>query len=316
MVGFPAAVNLQQAPAVAGDFASNNPRFSVLAGQGANVAGSGGVTVGRFAWVDAADRITAVNHGVGAPTGFIARELQAIITTWLAETTMVVPEGLAITLYNGGDFWVTNAGSNEVVPGMKAYANYLTGAITFAATGTPPQAAEVTGAIAAVASTTVTASIAAPVANTTQPSVMTVTAVGGGVLRKGGVLSGSGVVTGTTIVEQLTGTAGGIGTYTVDIPQTVASTTITMAAGTLTVSAVASGTLGIGQVLSGSGVTAGTKITDLITGTGGTGTYIVTPSQSASSTTITATAGVETKWLAASFAAAGELVMMTDHPNG
>lgn len=316
MVGFPNAVNVQQAPAVAGDFASNNPRFSVLAAQGAYVAGVGGVTVGRFAWVNPATRVEVVNHGVGAPIGFIGREFQALITTWLGETSNIVPEGIAVTPYNGGDFWAANAGSAEAVPGMKAYANYLTGAVTFAATGTPPQAAEVTGAIAAVSSTSVTASIAAPAANTTQPSVMTVTVVGSGTLRVGGVLSGSGVVTGTTIVAQLTGTAGGVGTYTVDIPQSVASTTITMAAGTLTVSAVTSGTLGVGQVLSGSGVTSGTKITALLTGTGGTGTYIVTPTQSAGSTTITATAGVETKWYAASFAAAGELVMMTDHPNG
>lgn len=316
MSGFPTAVRVQQAPAVAGDFASNNPRFSVLAGQGAFVAGVGGVTVGQFVWVNPATRVEVVNHGVGSPIGIIGRELQALITDWLGEATMVVPEGIAVTPYNGGDFWVTNAGSAEVTPGMKAYANYLTGAVTFAATGTPPQAAEVTGSIAAVSATSVTASIAAPAPNTTQPSVMTVTVVGSGAIRVGGVLSGSGVVTGTTVVEQLTGTTGGVGTYTVDIPQTVALTTITMAAGTLTVTAVASGTLGVGQVLAGSGVTSGTKITALLTGTGGTGTYIVTPTQSASSTTITATAGVETGWYAASFAAAGELVMMTSLPNG
>lgn len=57
---------------------------------------------------------------------------------------------------------------------------------------------------------------------------------------------------------------------------------------TLTVSAVTSGTLAIGQTISGTGVTAGTKITALGTGTGGTGTYTVSTSQTASSTTITA----------------------------
>ncbi|MDR3373159.1 MAG: DUF2793 domain-containing protein [Ancalomicrobiaceae bacterium] len=56
---------------------------------------------------------------------------------------------------------------------------------------------------------------------------------------------------------------------------------------TLTVSAVASGTLQVGQVLSGSGVTAGTTITALGTGTGGTGTYTVSASQTVASTTIT-----------------------------
>jgi len=58
---------------------------------------------------------------------------------------------------------------------------------------------------------------------------------------------------------------------------------------TLTVSAVTSGTVAVGQILSGTGVTAGTTITALGTGSGGTGTYTVSPTQTATSTTITAT---------------------------
>ena len=58
----------------------------------------------------------------------------------------------------------------------------------------------------------------------------------------------------------------------------------------LTVTAVTSGTLSVGQTISGSGVTAGTKITALGTGIGGTGTYTVDTSQTASSTTVTASA--------------------------
>ncbi len=57
---------------------------------------------------------------------------------------------------------------------------------------------------------------------------------------------------------------------------------------TLTVSAVTSGELVVGQTISGTGVTAATTITALGTGTGGTGTYTVSASQTASSTTITA----------------------------
>lgn len=56
---------------------------------------------------------------------------------------------------------------------------------------------------------------------------------------------------------------------------------------TLTVSAVASGALAIGQIVSGSGVTAGTKITALLTGSGGIGTYTVSVSQTAASTSMT-----------------------------
>ena len=71
----------------------------------------------------------------------------------------------------------------------------------------------------------VTASIAA--------NVMTVSAVGAGTLAVGQGLSGSGVSPSTFIVAQLTGTAGSTGTYQVNIPQTVSSTTIT--GGTVTV---------------------------------------------------------------------------------
>lgn len=58
---------------------------------------------------------------------------------------------------------------------------------------------------------------------------------------------------------------------------------------TLTVTAVASGTLVLGQTITGSGVTAGTTITALGSGTGGAGTYTVSASQTVPSTAITAT---------------------------
>jgi hypothetical protein len=61
---------------------------------------------------------------------------------------------------------------------------------------------------------------------------------------------------------------------------------------TLTVSAVAAGNLEVGQVITGTGVTAGTTITALGTGTGLTGTYTVSASQTVASTTITSNVAV------------------------
>lgn len=55
----------------------------------------------------------------------------------------------------------------------------------------------------------------------------------------------------------------------------------------LTVTVVTSGTLAVGQTISGSGVTVGTTITSLGTGTGGTGTYNLSASQTVISETIT-----------------------------
>lgn len=63
---------------------------------------------------------------------------------------------------------------------------------------------------------------------------------------------------------------------------------------TLTVSAVTSGTIQVGQPISGTGVTAGTIITALGTGTGGVGTYTVGTSQTVASTTITSSTGIGT----------------------
>jgi len=146
---------------------------------------------------------------------------------------------------------------------------------------TPAEPASVTGSIAA-GSASVTGSISG--------NVLNVTAVGSGTLKPGAAISGTGVTANTVITNQLSGTTGGIGTYTVNNAQGVGSTTIAATYGTMTITAVGSGTLAVGQTVTGSGVTADTVITALGSGTGGTGTYIVNKTQTASSTSITAQA--------------------------
>jgi hypothetical protein len=317
---FQTVVRLQPAPGLPGDFASANPRSSVLAGPGALVVGPAGLTVGRFAWVDPTGTF-ASNAGSGLPAGFVHRVLgDALITTYLAETGNVIPGGYECTLFNEGDFWAVNDGANTALIGQKVYAQFGTGKVTTGATGSAPQAASVTGSIAA-STASVTGSIVpgtegASGTESASFGVMTVTAVSSGTLVVGEVLSGTNVVTGTTVIQQLTGTTGGIGTYMVTNPQTVGSTTISGTYGTLTVTAVGSGALGVGDVLSGSGVTAGTTITGLGTGTGGNGTYFVGTTQTATSTTITAAGGVETKWYVGSIGAAGEVIKITTWPQG
>lgn len=61
-------------------------------------------------------------------------------------------------------------------------------------------------------------------------AILDVTAVGGGTLEVGMTLAGTGVTAGTTILGQLTGTPGGVGTYTVSVSQTTASTTVSAVA--------------------------------------------------------------------------------------
>lgn len=72
-----------------------------------------------------------------------------------------------------------------------------------------------------------------------------------------------------------------------------ASVTASIAGTTMTVSAVGSGAVTVGQTLSGSGVTAGTKVVRQLTGTpGGIGTYEVSASQTVASTTVTGAGAV------------------------
>jgi hypothetical protein len=67
---------------------------------------------------------------------------------------------------------------------------------------------------------------------------------------------------------------------------TYATFTGSISGTTLTVTAVSAGTIQVGQVIAGTGVTAGTTITALGTGTGSTGTYTVSASQTVASTAI------------------------------
>jgi hypothetical protein len=64
------------------------------------------------------------------------------------------------------------------------------------------------------------------------------------------------------------------------------STASSISGTTLTVGGTVTGVFQVGQTLSGSGVTAGTTITALGTGTGGTGNYTVSTSQTVASTAI------------------------------
>jgi hypothetical protein len=301
-MSFPKQINVQAAPAVLGDFCDSNPRATVNAGQGALIAGSDGVSVGMFAWIDPADGRSVHNHGAGVPDGFVFRDQQAIITAYLAETTLVMYPGSPITLFSAGGFWARNDGASTSARGQAVYVDNSTGQVQFGSNWT---GASVTGAIAA---NVVTGSIAG--------TTLTVSAVTTGVLTPGQTISGTGVAAGTEILSQLTGTTGGVGTYQVSgAAQTVSSTTITGSGGTLTVSAVASGQLALGDALSGSGITAGTAITQFLTGTGGTGTYAVNIGQTFASGTITVASGtLHPNFVAASIGAPGELVKMTTWP--
>lgn len=318
--GFQTAVTSQPAIGVEGDFADSNPCFSVPFGPGGAISGPSGAVVGRFAWAtppdDADGAPASINSfGAGPVTGFVRREQQGLITIFLADASMVIPPGYQMTLFNGGDFLVKNAGATQARPGMKAYANFADGKVTFAATGSATGGGSGSASTVSAQTFSVTGSIA--------NNVMTVTAVGSGTVVPGATISGTGVTSGTQVVSQLFPllageTAGGDGRYYVSIAeQTVASTAIAGTYGLLTVGGTVVAGFAVGDTISGTSVVAGTTITALGTGMGAAGTYIVNNNTVVSSTAITAAAiNVETKWYAMSSGLAGELVKISDHPNG
>lgn len=192
MSGFQRVVNTDPAYAVEGDFASANPRASLLAGVAALTAAAVGVTIGRFARAKNSDgTVTNGDPGVASRIGFVHRDQPAIITPFLAESTMLVPHGSPVTLFDAGDFWARFAGGATI--GQKVFASNADGSAIAGTAGTPPQGAEVT-------------------ATTNSTTTLNVTAVVSGALAVGDVVTGPDLPAGTYIQSFGTGT-GGVGTY-------------------------------------------------------------------------------------------------------
>jgi hypothetical protein len=301
-MSFPTQVNVQPAIAVEGDFASTNTnKFSTIAGVGAFIAGTAGLTVGGFCWQDPVNPANLNSFGAGPVLGFVAREgLRADIITpgpGYPQASMTILGGSFITAFDAGDFFVRNSGATTATSGMKAYANFQNGTVSFAAAGSPPVAAALT--TIAIVANVLNASTVAPNAFTGSiaGNILTVSAVGTGGLFSGQTIAGTGVDPNTTVGTQLTGTAGAAGTYNVSISQTVASTAMTGSGGWLTVTSMTSGVVYPGQTWSGgsNAFAAGTTILPGGTGTGGAGTYPVSISQTLASTaTATGSGGVLT----------------------
>ena len=204
-------INVAQAPAVEGDFASANNRASMLAGPGALVTGANGLTVGQFAWNSGG----VVSNTPGASQvlgqiGFVHREAQALITAYLGVSGLVIPAGFPCTLMITGDYWDRFAAG--AVVGQKVYAYYADGSAYAAATGTPPTNALIT-------------------ANTATNTTLTVTANTGAPIALGQPVSGSGIPAGAYITAFGTGT-GSAGTYILNAATTATATGVTVTATT------------------------------------------------------------------------------------
>jgi hypothetical protein len=137
---------------------------------------------------------------------------------------------------------------------------------------------------------------AAVFTGTVSGTTLTVTSVKSGTIAVGQHFFAVGALQESVITALGTGT-GGTGTYTLGLSQTIASSqmytssagaiiTASMSGTTMTVTAVASGTLYVGQTIQGAGIATQTIITALGTGSGGAGTYTINNSQTISSQTM------------------------------
>jgi hypothetical protein len=255
---FQSKVNLYQAPGVEGDFASMNPFSSVLAGgvpgQGGGqlVAPATGLAVGRFAFVDPATNNVSQSYKTGYQVGFVGRNEQALITQFLGEYTLVIPGGFMVNLFNGGDFFARfPAGATQ---GQKVYADPNT--------GLPISSASAPAAASGTGSAGVTGTLTTVNGSTT----VTVNTVSAGIFAVGDTVVSANVPVGTVVVAQLTVTAGSgaglLGTYQLSAAATAAAgpTAFTSTSTVLDLTAVAGGAFEPGDVITGTGVTAGTTI--------------------------------------------------------
>ena len=307
-------VNNELPIGVAGDFAGANIRASVNAPPFGFVAPGAGCTVGVFGWGDPATGLAGNYYKPNSALGFVHRENQALITSFLGISTVLIPAGLRVTLMNQGDYFGIFAAGATV--GQKVYADPLTGALTANATGNG-----------------VTANSTASSLATT--GILTVGATLTGTIAVGQVVTGAGIPEGSYVSAQLTGSAGSTGTYqltnvngtafpvvtsetvnfqgVIETPFQVASNVKVNAVGTgssiaaavapgvggiLTIGTLSSGTFVAGQFLTATGggglaASANAQILYQLSGTtGGAGTYQTNYGGPAiTSTTITGTQG-------------------------
>lgn len=189
--------------------------------------------------------------------------------------SLVLPNDLNVELLEMGFMLV--ALDNLPNPGDLVTYDTTTGLLS-----SIPPSVKFTGSIATTA-----------VANTT-PGVdtLTVTAITQGTIQVGALLTGPNMQpayvtalgtgkggTGTYILTPLGQTASSGAITGTSLPNPAFSATATIAATTMTVSAVASGILAVGDPVVGTGILPGTVITAYGSGVGGTGTYTVSLTQ-------------------------------------
>jgi len=161
----------------------------------------------------------------------------------------------------------THTASSINLSGATSYSSAAS-LINSALNATEPTEASVTASIGASFTATASGSPA---------TTFTVTATTG-YISIGDVITGSGVPSGTTIASFVSGTPGGAGVYTTSVATTASSASCATTSSVIDVTVVGSGTLAVGQTAYNGSSSIGV-VSALGTGTGGTGTYVLSGAQ-------------------------------------
>lgn len=127
---FQRSLNRDLPRGVAGDFASTNPRNSILAGE-ASLRTNDPITVGQFAFADLETGLVSPAFTAGLTIGFVHRNNQAVVPLGQA-ASMVIPKGKEVALFSSGDFYAVAPAAVE--PGDAVYALDADGSLSAVAT--------------------------------------------------------------------------------------------------------------------------------------------------------------------------------------
>jgi hypothetical protein len=252
-----------------------------------------------FATVNGSTKITVTDTAHGAQTNDFVVFSGATAVGGIAATTLNQAQGFQITSaidLNSYIITVPSAATSTATGGGTVTAKYeITSGLPVYTLGNGWGAGVWNGPIiSATVTTSLTYTSGTPVPNvllnSSSTTINVVSTTGfpatGSILIDAELITYTGV-TATTFTGCTRGTSQTTAATHAQRQVAPFSITASISTTTLTVTAVASGTLTVGSPIYGTGVTAGTYITALGTGTGGVGTYTVSASQTVTSRAIT-----------------------------
>ena len=144
-------VYIQPAEAIPGDFASSNPMQYQLTSTGLMIADTNGVKIGQFGSLNSTGTVSSpLVAAPSAPSsvGFVHRDFNGQIVTYLAESGMAIQPGEPVALFRFGDFWVNvDVINGTPVRGAQVWWDVLTGHTIVGAPTSPPSTTVNTGYI-------------------------------------------------------------------------------------------------------------------------------------------------------------------------